>query len=332
MQRIFDEKYFNNDWLNSINPHNFEERALGIFYFQQQNNALYKAYTDSLNINLNNVSNILDIPFLPIHFFKTHVVKTTDFETDLIFESSGTTNTQNSKHYIKNYELYKTSFLNTFNQMYGNPQEYIFLCLLPNYLERKNSSLVYMANELIRLSKYEESGFFLNEWEDLANRLRTFSQRNDKVILLGVTFALLDFATAYPMDLSNIIVMETGGMKGRKEEWTREQIHGYLKEQWQLKAIHSEYGMTELLSQAYAPKDGIYTPANCLKVLVREEFDPLTTWYNGRGVLNLIDLANVFSCSFIATEDLGKVNTDGSFEVFGRMDNSTLRGCSLMAV
>lgn len=332
MQRIIDAKYFNNDWLKSISPHNFEEKSIEVFHFQYQNNAIYKAFIDSLNIIPENISGILDIPFLPIHFFKTHQVTTTDFQTNIIFESSGTTQTQNSKHHILNPDLYQTSFLQTFIQHYGDPKDYVFLCLLPSYLERKSSSLVYMANELIALSQYKESGFFLNEWEDLANKLKHFSQSKEKVILLGVTFALLDFADAYPMDLNRIIVMETGGMKGRKAEWTRSKVHNFLKEKWQLLSVHSEYGMTELLSQAYAKNDGIFTPAHCLKAFVREEFDPLTIYNAGRGVLNFIDLANVFSCSFIATEDLGKLNADGSFEVLGRIDNSALRGCSLMAV
>lgn len=319
-------------WLQHIDNSNFDETALAIFKYQYQHNEIYKAYVDALKIQPEEITHIAAIPFLPISFFKSHTVLSaiTAEDTNLTFESSGTTTTINSKHYVKRPELYLNSFLHTFQQFYGNPESYVFLCLLPSYLERKNSSLVYMAEEFINRSEHAESGFYLNEWAELAQVLQ--SVKNKKVILLGVTFALLDFAEQYPMDISHVIVMETGGMKGRREEWTREQVHGYLKQQWHLPAVHSEYGMTELLSQAYAKQDGIFECPPFLKMFVRDENDPFDVKAHGSGCLNIIDLVNIDSCSFIATDDIGKIATDNTFQVLGRADNSALRGCSLMVV
>lgn len=327
------EQLLNNaDWLQNIGSSNFEATALSIFQYQYSGNEIYKAYVNALNIDPQTVTQIANIPFLPISFFKTHTVLTNSSANDcpLTFESSGTTGSINSKHFVKNPETYRNSFLQTFQQFYGNPKSYVFLCLLPSYLERKNSSLVYMAEELINRSEHAESGFYLNEWAELAQVLQ--SVKNKKVILLGVTFALLDFAEQYPMDISHVVVMETGGMKGRREEWTREQVHGYLKQQWHLPGVHSEYGMTELLSQAYAKQDGIFECPPFLKMLIRDENDPFDIRAHGSGCLNIIDLANIDSCSFIATDDIGKIATDNTFQVLGRADNSALRGCSLMVV
>lgn len=320
------------DWLAGINSDNFEACALAIFNYQVKHNEIYRDFVAALHKTPTAIRSLNAIPFLPIAFFKSHKVVSGQFEEALVFESSGTTGMQNSRHYIKSPELYRQSFLQTFSQFYGNPEDYVFLCLLPSYLERGNSSLVYMANELIVLSKRPESGFYLDEWDELALRLKELRERKQKVILIGVTFALLDFAEKYPMDLSGVTVMETGGMKGRREEWTRMQVHGYLKQQWQLDKIHSEYGMTELLSQAYSYGDGIFQAPPIMKFMVRDENDPFDLRFMGSGCLNIIDLANVDSCSFIATDDIARIADDGSFEVMGRLDNSALRGCSLMVV
>lgn len=320
------------NWLSEINTQNFEQYALSVFHYQYEHCSVYHDFVTAIGRKPETVQSLKSIPFLPISFFKTHTVVSGSFIPEVIFESSGTTSTQNSKHLVKDAGLYRESFLLAFDQFYGEPKDYVFLCLLPSYLERGNSSLVYMADELIRKSGRFESGFYLNEWEQLAQILQLLKQKNQKVMLLGVTFALLDFAEQYPMDLSGITVMETGGMKGRREEWTREQVHYFLKEKWSLSHIHSEYGMTELLSQAYSKGDGVFHTASTMKVFVRDENDPFEIKTSGSGCLNIIDLANIHSCSFIATDDISKLATDGSFEVLGRLDNSALRGCSLMVV
>jgi len=320
------------NWLSRIAPEQFESYALALFRYQQQHCAVYREFTAAIGRKPEDVNTLKDIPFLPISFFKTHIVTTGAFEAELVFESSGTTTTQNSKHLVRDAALYRQSFLAGFRQFYGEPEAYTFLCLLPSYIERGNSSLVYMADDLIRRSEKKESGFYLNEWEKLAAVLQELKLKGEKTILLGVTFALLDFAEQFPIDLSGVIVMETGGMKGRREEWTRGQVHDFLKKQWHLETIHSEYGMTELLSQAYSKGEGIYWPAAGMRVLVRDENDPFDLREKGSGCLNVIDLANVHSCSFIATDDIAKIAGDGSFEVMGRLDNSALRGCSLMVV
>lgn len=322
------------NWLSGVNGQNFEQYALALFQHQFQGNEVYRDFVTAIGRNPASVTSLTEIPFLPISLFKTHEVLTGARAADvpLVFESSGTTGMQNSRHFVKDPELYKASFLQTFRQFYGEPGDYVFLCLLPSYLERNNSSLVYMAAELIRLSRQPESGFYLNEWTQLAGNLKAFSTSGRKVMLLGVTFALLDFADQYPMDLSAITVMETGGMKGRREEWTRDQVHDFLKKQWQLPAVHSEYGMTELLSQAYSKGAGLFECPSVMRVLVRDENDPFDLKLRGNGCINVIDLANVHSCAFIATDDIARIGADGSFAVTGRLDNSALRGCSLMVV
>jgi len=320
------------NWLQRVTAQDFDTYALALFRYQYEHCAVYRAFTDAIGRDPAGIATCAAIPFLPISFFKTHTVVSGSFVPETIFESSGTTATQNSRHLVKDAGLYRQSFLKGFEQYYGAPENYVFLCLLPSYLERGNSSLVYMADELIRRSGRFESGFYLNEWEQLAGLLQSLKQRGTPVILLGVTFALLDFAEHYPMDLSGVIVMETGGMKGRREEWTRDQVHQYLCGQWQLQQIHSEYGMTELLSQAYSKGGGVYQAASTMQVKVRDENDPFDIRTTGAGCLNVIDLANVHSCAFIATDDIAKIVADGSFEVLGRLDHSALRGCSLMVV
>ncbi len=314
-------------------PSNFEAIALQVFHYQYHNNLLYREYCDVLHINVDEIKLLLQIPFLPVSFFKTHKVVTGDNnKADIVFESSGTTGEIPSRHYVQDAHIYEASLLQGFEQFYGKPGEYVILALLPSYLERQNASLVYMAKILMAKSGHPDNGFYINEWAKLHEVLTRLEAGNQKVLLLGVTFALLDFADAYPMQLKNTIVMETGGMKGRREELTRNEVHAILKKQWQLNEVHSEYGMTELLSQAYASSGGIFKYTDTMRVLVRDINDPLDVMEIGNGVLNIIDLANIHSCSFIATEDIGNVSADGSFEVLGRMDHSALRGCSLMVV
>lgn len=316
-----------------ITPDAFDATALELFRYQYADNDIYRRYCDAIYTNVNEVRSITQIPFLPISFFKSHRVQTGIWtDAELLFESSGTTGEVTSKHYVKEAEVYRKSLMHGFTLQYGSPADYVILALLPSYLERKNASLVYMAKELMQAGNHPDSGFYINEWETLHDKLVQLNARNQKVILLGVTFALLDFAEAYPMPLHNTIVMETGGMKGRRKEMTRTEVHDYLQQQWQLSAIHSEYGMTELLSQGYAKREGIYTPTNTMKVLVRDINDPLDVSPAGNGCINIIDLANIYSCAFIATEDIGIVRPDGNFEILGRMDHSALRGCSLMTV
>lgn len=324
---------FNADFILKISKESFEDTALALFHYQYQNNELYKAFTDALNIKPENVKTLQQIPFLPIPFFKTHTVLSGSFNhIPLRFESSGTTGEVTSKHYVADEKIYRTSLLSGFEQFYGSVKDYTFLALLPSYLERQNASLVHMAKTLMEQSNQPQNGFYLNEFDTLAQTLQTLVAEGKKVLLLGVTFALLDFAEQYPMHLQHTIVMETGGMKGRREEMTREQVHSFLKERWHVEHIHSEYGMTELLSQAYALQNGIFNPSATMQVLVRDINDPLDVNTTGTGCLNIIDLANIHSCCFIATEDIGTVYADDSFMVKGRVDNSALRGCNLMVL
>lgn len=315
----------------------FAATALKVFQFQYENNQVYRRYIDTIGVETSEISSVDQIPFLPVRFFKTHGVTTGDFEPDLVFESSGTTATVNSQHFVKDVGIYEESFAAGFQAFYGDPSDFCVIGLLPSYLERENSSLVYMVNKLIQKSSNTGSGFYLNEFDKLAGVLEKLDAKRQKTLLIGVTFALLDFAEAYPIPLQNAIVMETGGMKGRRKEMVREEVHVQLKKAFDLEHIHSEYGMTELLSQAYSSGDGIFKAPPWMKILLRDEEDPLTTKRNAgfsdsRGVINVIDLANIYSCSFIATDDLGILHPDGSFEVVGRMDNSDLRGCSLLVV
>lgn len=319
--------------LLKVNAQSFDDIALQVFYYQYIHNSLYRRYAELIGRNPANVQTITSIPFLPISFFKTHkVVLDGVDETPLMFESSGTTGEAASRHYVADAAIYDESLLFGFQQFYGSPGDYAILALLPSYLERKNASLVYMAKTLMRYSGHRSNGFYINEWQQLRDTLRRLEDERQKVLLLGVTFALLDFAAAYPMPLKSTIVMETGGMKGRRHELTRTEVHDFLKAQWELREVHSEYGMTELLSQAYAKENGIFNCVNTMRVLVRDINDPLDIREAGNGCINVIDLANINSCCFIATDDIGSILPDGSFEVLGRADNSALRGCSLMAV
>jgi hypothetical protein len=316
-----------------VGPDGFTGLALDIFHYQYEHNLLYRQYTDTLGIDPRRVQSIDAIPFLPISFYKTHRVQTTGFTPEIVFESSGTTGTGSSRHFVKDLGLYRKSFSKAFERAYGPVGEWVIIGLLPAYLERSShSSLVLMVHELIGLSGHAESGFYLYEHEILYNLLDRLERTGQKTLLIGVTFALLDFAEKYRLDLRNTVVMETGGMKGRRKELTRQELHGVLQERLGLLSVHAEYGMTELLSQAYSDGAGLFHPPPWMRVLPRQEDDPLDTRMEGEGILDIIDLANLYSCSFLATEDVGRVYADGSFEVAGRVDNSDIRGCSLLLV
>jgi phenylacetate-coenzyme A ligase PaaK-like adenylate-forming protein len=318
------------DKIFTTKPADFEQLALEVFHFQYTNNPVYQQYVKALSIVGPEVSSLNKIPFLPIRFFKTMDIKTTAFEPQAVFESSGTTQTVNSRHFVKDLGLYRQSFHRAWELFYGPITDWCIIGLLPAYLERQNSSLVLMVEELIRASGHPQSGFYLYEHATLAQVLQQLEKAGQKTLLIGVTFALLDFAENFPMPLEHTIIMETGGMKGRRQEMIREEVHQLLQTAFRVPAIHSEYGMTELLSQAYSPGHGIFNCPPWMKVLVRQEDDPMDVRAAGNGVINVIDLANIYSCSFIATDDVGTVANDGSFEVRGRMDNSDIRGCNLL--
>jgi len=314
------------------NEETFRATALEVFYYQARHTPVYKDYLASLGVDLASVKEPEEIPFLPIEFFKSHKVMVEWKNAELIFESSGTTGSEPSKHHVADTSLYRESFLRSFYGFYGSPEDLCILALLPSYLERPGSSLVYMMDHLIRWSKHPDSGFYLENLEELASVLKQRNNDQHPTLLLGVSFALLDLAEKHPLSLwDHIRVMETGGMKGRREEMVRSELHAQLKEAFGCSAIHSEYGMTELLSQAYSSGEGRFTCPPWMKVLVRDPNDPLSLQPPGQsGGLNIIDLANLNSCSFISTGDLGKIHEDGSFEVLGRFDHSDIRGCNLL--
>ncbi|MEM1325207.1 MAG: acyl transferase [Bacteroidota bacterium] len=312
-------------------PEQFDQVALDIFHFQAQHNPVYRQYLDLLNINVHDVIGIEDIPFLPIELFKSHTIQTGNWQPEVTFTSSGTTGQINSQHPVRSLDRYLQNARLGFQQYFGEIKDFCVLALLPAYLERQGSSLVAMADDFIQLSKYDQSGFFLYNYDELTEVLKDSQAQQIPTLLIGVTFALLELAEQYPMDLSGITIMETGGMKGRRKEITRQELHHQLRAAFQVEKIYSEYGMTELLSQAYTKGEQRFYPASAMKVLIREVNDPFRILPSQRnGALNIIDLANRDSCSFIATQDLGKRYADGSFEVLGRMDNSDLRGCNLM--
>ncbi len=321
----------------NVDNYNFEKLAIDVFNFQYQENSIYRSYCDLLNIKVSEIQNIVDIPFLPIQFFKSHQVLVENSIPEIIFESSKTTGSTSSKHYVADISLYENSFQKCIELFFPDIKNYCILGLLPSYLERSNSSLVYMVDKLIKDSVYKNSGFYLNEFEALANQIITNENENIPTLLIGVSYALIDFAHQYPMNLKHTIVMETGGMKGRKEEIGKKEMHLILTTAFGIDQVHSEYGMTELLSQAYSFKDGIFNCPPWMKILLRSDDDPLEVNMPSSknetfaiGGLNVIDLANINSCSFIATEDYCKLYNDGSFELLGRIKNSDIRGCGLM--
>lgn len=315
------------------NPSEFEQAALQLFWYQYQNNTVYRSFCDLMHVQAETVKTLEAIPFLPISFFKTHRVSCIESPAEKIFISSTTTGQTPSKHHVHKLELYEKSFWTHFVAIYGDPKKYAILALLPSYLERENSSLVYMAQALIEKSKHPKSGFYLNEWEQLNKTLLTLEQQKQPTLLLGVSFALLDFVEKFQMQLKHTLVMETGGMKGRRSEMVREVLHEQLKQGFGVLEIHSEYGMTELLSQAYATEKGTFQAPPWMKIFVRSTEDPLEFLDLGKtGALNIIDLANTESCAFIATQDLGKRLPNNRFEVLGRFDHAEIRGCNLLAL
>ena len=323
---------WNMEHLKDLAPSNFLRTALSLMAYQASNNAVYGEWIRSMKLQLDTVKCVEQIPFLPIHFYKTHDIYSGTECPKFYFESSGTTQDIVSKHFVKELSVYEQSFMYCFEQFYGAPKDYCILGLLPNYLERQHSSLVYMTQHLIQASANPKSGFYLYDFENLNHTLAVLEKEQQKTLLIGVSYALMDFVDAYPQVLKHTIVMETGGMKGRKQELTKPALHTYLADGFGVQTIHSEYGMTELLSQAYSKGEGIYTCPPWMKVLVADESDPMALNATGRGVLHIIDLANFNSCAFIATEDVGMVYADGSFEVLGRLDQSARRGCSLLVV
>lgn len=314
-----------------VQPDDFNALALDVFRFQAEHNSLYNRYLELIGKKIQAVETVQEIPFLPIELFKTYDIQTGNWTPERIFSSSGTTGQATSRHLLHDPDWYRMGARRAFARQYGPVENFCFLALLPSYLERNNSSLVFMAEDFISLSRYAQSGFYLYNMADLVKVLSDCVQNNIPTVLLGVSFALLDLAEAFPMPLEQVVVMETGGMKGRRAELTREQLHQVLQTAFQVQHIHSEYGMTELLSQAYAPGNGRFYPAPTMRVLAREAADPFAIRPWGQnGALNIIDLANVDTLSFIATDDLGKVAEDHRFEVTGRLDSSEIRGCNLM--
>lgn len=311
----------------------FEKLTLKVFRYQYDNNKVYQEFCNYLNKNKSNVKTILDIPFLPIQFFKSHEIVSTTNPVQEIFTSSGTTGMQTSKHLVTDISLYGQSYRKGFSEFYGNIEDYCILALLPSYLEREGSSLIYMVDDLIQSSNHPDSGFYLNNYEDLIAKLIALDQSGQNVILIGVTYALLDLIEKHTFQLKNTIIMETGGMKGKRKEMIREELHAILSHGFGVPVIHSEYGMTELLSQAYSLGNGIFECPPWMQILTRDTEDALSYVSNGKtGGINVIDLANVNSCSFIATQDLGKKYPNHSFEVLGRFDHSDIRGCNLMVL
>lgn len=311
----------------------FEKIALKVFRFQYENNLVYREFCDFLKTDPHKIKTLQQIPFLPIQFFKSHKVVCSHDKIQETFTSSGTTGMITSKHLVTNVSLYEESYRQGFSQFYGNINDYVFLALLPSYLEREGSSLIYMVKDLIARSKHDASGFYLHNHDELISKLIKLDRAGQNVILIGVTFALLDLIEKQQFQLKHTIIMETGGMKGRRKEMIREELHEQLCKGFGVSAIHSEYGMTELLSQAYSLGEGIFECPSWIHILVRDTEDALTYVPNGKtGGINVIDLANINSCSFIATQDLGKKYPNSSFEVLGRFDNSDIRGCNLMVL
>lgn len=315
----------------SVTQQNFNEQALKVFQYQAENCLVYKEFLQHLKVNPIDVKNITQIPFLPIQFFKTHKIVSNNLAEQQVFLSSGTTGMQQSKHFVTDVKLYQKSYLEAFKHFYGNIEDYTVLALLPSYLERNGSSLVYMVQDLITKTNNPDSGFYLHNHHQLYEKLMEQERKKRKTLLVGVSFALLDFIEHYSCSLKNTIVMETGGMKGKRKEMIREELHGFLKKGFGVGYVHSEYGMTELLSQAYFNDEQKFSCPAWMRVMIRDTEDALTLLpYQKAGGINVIDLANINSCSFIATQDLGKAYQNGQFEVLGRFDNSDVRGCNLL--
>ncbi|MDT0643429.1 acyl transferase [Zunongwangia sp. F363] len=311
----------------------FNHIALEVFQFQYEHNKVYRRFCELLKKDPVGIKGISEIPFLPIEFFKTQTILSSKDNPQITFSSSGTTGSSTSKHYVTDLNLYENSFLKGFEHFYGNPEDLVIFALLPSYLEREGSSLIYMADHLIKKSTQPESGFYLNELHELAGRLKELDKAGKKILLIGVSFALLDLVENYNFQLKNTVIMETGGMKGRRKEMIREELHKILSAGFGVEKIHSEYGMTELLSQAYSKGSGIFECPPWMKILIRDPEDAVSLLPSQKnGGINVIDLANLYSCSFIATQDLGKKLSEESYEILGRFDNSDIRGCNLMVL
>jgi phenylacetate-coenzyme A ligase PaaK-like adenylate-forming protein len=322
---------FQNQVFNVADDDNFNDAAIDLFRYQYENNHVYSKFTDHLKINPEKVKLIHQIPFLPIDFFKSQKIISGGYSPSGYFQSSGTTLTNTSRHYFGNTEMYEQSFKRSFEAVYGEVTEYCILALLPSYLEQKNSSLIFMVKKLVELSNHADSGFYLYNYDQLQKKILSLEAAGQKTLLIGVTFALLDLIDQYRFRLNNTIVMETGGMKGRKKEMVREELHDALCKGFGVDKIHSEYGMTELFSQAWSTGDGIFESPPWMKILIRDVNDPLSYLENGKtGGINVVDLANTGSCCFIATQDLGRSVEAGLFEVLGRFDHADIRGCNLL--
>ncbi len=312
-------------------PQQFEQAALQVFQYQAIHNPVYAAFVNGLGVSFEHVQSLAQIPFMPVEFFKSQPVITEQQEPQVTFTSSGTTGVITSRHLVADVSWYEHSFRQAFELFYGPVNNYCILALLPSYLERQGSSLIYMADDLIKQSQHPDSGFFLYNHADLYQQLLKQQQSGQPTLLIGVTFALLDFIDSYQLNFPELIVMETGGMKGRRKEMIREELHECLHRGFGVAAIHSEYGMTELLSQAYSKGNGIFNCPPWMRIITRDTNDPLQLLgTSATGGINIIDLANLNSCSFIATQDLGRVYPDNSFEILGRFDNADIRGCNLL--
>lgn len=324
-------KKYENQALKIQSPEEFEVYALELFQFQYENVAIYKKYVDLLTINPRSIKSVNQIPFLPISVFKTHEVICENCKPQTVFKSSGTTGMDRSTHLVHSLEVYKKSFQKGFDYFYGNVKDYTILALLPSYLEQGESSLVCMVDQLIKDSKNKDSGFYLDNYTELIEKITQLDQAGKKTILLGVSYALLDLIEMHDFNLNHTIVMETGGMKGRRKEMVKEELHAVLKSGFGVNQIHSEYGMTELLSQGYSKGNGIFETPPWMKIVVRDATDPLTILKeNQSGGINVIDLSNHYSCAFIATQDLGKMHSDTTFSILGRFDHTDVRGCNLL--
>lgn len=309
----------------------FKTQTLAVFEWQYRHNKVYQTFCDYLRKSPKTVGELHEIPFLPISFFKSKRIVTGSANPEITFTSSGTTGSVVSQHYVTDLSVYQQSFRQGFAHFYGDIKEYAVLALLPSYLERKGSSLIFMAEDMIKQSQHPSSGFYLHNLDELAKTLISLENQNQKTLLIGVSFALLDLLEKHQFSLKNTVVMETGGMKGRRKEMIRAELHGLLSDGFGVDKIHSEYGMTELLSQAYSSGDGVFRCPPTVDILVRDTEDPLTILPNNKaGGLNIIDLANYNSCAFIATQDLGKKYDNGDFEVIGRFDDADVRGCNLL--
>ena len=322
-------EYLTNKIMEINSEPDFEKICLKVFDFQMKNNSIYAKYA-SLILNDILPKNIYEIPFLPVHFFKTEQIICNGKGIETVFTSSGVSGKQ-SKHLVSNLSLYKKSYLTTFQNFYGEIENYCFIALLPSYQEREGSSLIYMVDDLIQKSKHPKSGYYLRNYDELSVTIKELERKKQRTLLFGVTYALLDFAKKFPLKLNHTIIMETGGMKGKRKELIKEEVHSILKGCFHVKTIHSEYGMTELLSQSYSKGNNVFISPPWMRILIRDINDPLSIIKeNKRGGINIIDLANIYSCPFIATQDLGKKFNDNSFSVLGRLSNADVRGCNLM--